>query len=338
MKAKFSTRYISQNRTDLSKAVPLDTPIVVFFDPSTKCHLACNFCPCGQAHKELWRQDRQAVVMPFELAKKIIDDLTEFPHKINTLRFYKDGEPLMNKRLPDIIGYANKRNIAERYDFTTNAVFLTPERSAAIVEAGLTRIIISVNGLSEERYREDCGVKINFNRFVDNIAYFYEHRDNCTVFVKTTNAALRGESEEKFYSIFGDICDEIAIENISPIWAGFGSGQNTYEIQNDNIFADKKAKDRVVCPFILYQLCYNADGTASACFDDWNHQLIVGDGKTQSAVEIWNGEPLRNMQLAHLSGKRNELSVCRNCKQLIYCATDNVDDSREAMRQRYTRQ
>ena len=55
--------------------------------------------------------------------KKIIDDCKGFPEKIKVLRLYKEGEPLVNKRLPEMIEYATKSGMFETIDFTTNDGF-----------------------------------------------------------------------------------------------------------------------------------------------------------------------------------------------------------------------
>ena len=102
----------TNDRTRLETVIPLETPYLVFLDPSSSCNFKCKFCPCGGANKDFWNKEKQVGVLSYETARKVIDDLTYFPDKIKTLRLYKEGEPLLNKRLPDIINYARKKDIA----------------------------------------------------------------------------------------------------------------------------------------------------------------------------------------------------------------------------------
>lgn len=335
MKARKSTRYLTGNRTDLGKVIPLETPIVVVVDPSSDCNFGCVYCPCGKNNRHLWREGRKAGKMSYELCRKIIDDMKDFPGRINTLRFYKDGEPLMNRRLPDMIRYARERNVADRIDFTTNATLLTRNLSAALIDAGLSRINISVNALTSDRYLEVCGVRIDMNRFIENIDFLHKISEDCQIFIKTTDLGLDGENEQRFYDMFDNICDEIAVENISPSWPDFGFGS----IKNDkamNIYGDAKVKKSLVCPFIFYQLCVNYDGSVSSCFADWNHKLLIGDVGRQSLVDIWNGDAMRRIRLLNLQGHRAQLDVCKSCGQLAYCAIDSIDEARnEIMKKMY---
>ena len=105
MKAKYEPRIDLVNRTPLETVIPLSTPFVVFVDPSDACNFKCRFCPTSdRALMKLagrpWKQ------MSFDLFKKIADDMTEFSEQVEVLRMYKDGEPLLNKRLADMIKYA----------------------------------------------------------------------------------------------------------------------------------------------------------------------------------------------------------------------------------------
>ena len=117
--AKLGTRY-GNDRTELQNVIPLETPFLLFVDPSSVCNFRCKFCPCGGANKELWSKDKKVNIMPYEIYRRVIDSAAEFPQKLKTLRLYKEGEPLLNKRLPDMINYARRKDVASKIDFTTN--------------------------------------------------------------------------------------------------------------------------------------------------------------------------------------------------------------------------
>ncbi len=44
--------------------------------------------------------------MDYDLFRKVIDDLRKFPEPLKMLRLAANGEPLLNKRLPEMIEYA----------------------------------------------------------------------------------------------------------------------------------------------------------------------------------------------------------------------------------------
>lgn len=333
MKAKVGTRY-HQNRTELQTVIPLKTPFILYLDPSSVCNLSCEFCPCGRAHRDLWTDEKRDSVgiMDFDLYKKIIDDCQGFPDNIKVLRLYKEGEPLANKKLPEMIEYAHASGKFDTIDFTTNGTLLNPEVNRKLVAAGLSRINISVEALDAEGYKKISNVDLDYDKFVDNIRDLYEHKGDCHIFIKTmTDKEKDEELEKRFYEIFGDICDEIAVEHIANCWPGF---ENTSE--QVNVYHGAGYREYVVCPRIFYILTINANGSASHCIVDWNYKGIIGDAKTQNVVDIWNSKEYQEIRLAHLNCKRREIELCKDCMEIESAAVDNIDEYREMLLERMT--
>ena len=109
---------------------------------------------------------------------------------------------------------------------------LNPKLNKELVDSGLQRINISLEGLTSERYLKVAQAKIVWEDFVANIKDLYEYsrtKGDLVIYVKVVNNAseLKGKTvfsmteEEKnyFYKTFGDIADEIYIEKIVPQWA-----------------------------------------------------------------------------------------------------------------------
>lgn len=317
MKAKPSQRVRLDQRTPLQEVIPLDTPFHIFVDPSAACNFSCKFC----FNKDKSRTSH--TIMKFEVFEKIIQDLKEFPRKLKVLRLYKEGEPLLNRRLPDMIALAKKMNIADSIDFTTNGSLLSPEKNVELINAGLDAINISIEGITAERYFEVSGVKIDFEQFVKNIQHLYQNKGNCRILIKTNDVNVHKDEEKKFYNIFGDICDEIAIEQVVPIWNNVDISDVKSEfdvgIYNQNTYS------RNICPYIFYSMAINSDGSVSSCFSDWEHLNIIGDVKEKSVYEIWNSKALRKLRIAHLENNRSSFPVCADCKQLTFATIDNID-------------
>src|SRR5688500_17730381 len=68
------------------------------------------------------------------------------------LIFYSQGEPYINPKFLDMVKYAHKRGI---YTITsTNGHFLNSENARKTVESGLDRILISIDGSTQEVYEQ----------------------------------------------------------------------------------------------------------------------------------------------------------------------------------------
>ena len=123
------------------------TPLFVSVEPSAVCQLRCPACPVGLRNNEiteLRHSDR--------LLKKAIWEraLSQIKETAWVVQFYFQGEPLLNKDLPLMIREAHDAGLYTIV--STNAQAMTPELANALVAAGLDRIIISMDGLTQETY------------------------------------------------------------------------------------------------------------------------------------------------------------------------------------------
>ena len=334
MKAKEGQRYIKEGRTRLEAVIPLKTPFILYLDPSSVCNLQCEFCPCGRAHADLWTEEKKNSIgiMDFETYKKVIDDCAEFPDKIKVLRMYKEGEPLLNPNFVKMVEYAKQSGHFLSIDTTSNATLLNPELNRKIVAAGLDRINISVEAMDAEGYLKTSNAKIDFEKFVDNIRDLYENKGNMHIFIKTMAENYDTpfeETKEKFYSIFGDICDEITVEHMAPCWPEFNT-----ELMDEEIGVyGNKIQECTVCPRLFYILTINSDGEASRCIVDWNRRMTLGSVKDYSLKELW--DKMDYYRLEHLKGNRRKIQGCAKCLEIETACVDNIDDYREELLEKY---
>jgi radical SAM protein with 4Fe4S-binding SPASM domain len=330
MRAQLKPRINLDDRTRLETVIPLATPFIVFVDPASSCNFKCSFCPTGH-HDLIADTGRFNGVMKFDLFTKIIDDLAAFDCPIKVLRLYKDGEPFLNKRLADMIAYAKQSGHVDYVDTTTNGSLITPERLGPVLEAGLDKINISVDGMSAITYKKFTGVEFDLQKLVDNVRWLYANRGGCEVVVKIPSELITSEAErQQFFDLFGDHCDRIFVENFAPCWPGFDIEAHTGVTISKGIY-QQEIGSTDVCPYIFYGYSVNADGLVSSCFLDWGRKLIIGDTRIQSMKDIWNSDAMNALRLQHLEGKRREHPVCGSCGQLSHCLPDNIDAHREVL-------
>ncbi len=324
MKAKIKPRINLDDRTLLQDVIPLSTPFVLFVDPASKCNFQCTFCPTGD--RELIKNTgRYQGLLKFDVFKKIIDELADFPEKIKVLRMYKDGEPLLNKNLAKMIAYAKESGHVPYIDTTTNGTLITPERMAPIIEAGLDKINISVDGMNVEQYQKFTKFDFNFSEFIENVKWLYENKGDCEIAIKIPRELITQAQQQEFYDTFGDYCDRIFIENFAPCWPIFDIEKRTGFKITEGIYQQKISPTNT-CPYIFYSMSVNAGGEVSSCFLDWERKLLIGDTQKQTISQIWNSDSLNKLRIQHLEGKRMENPICSKCGQLSHCLPDNIDD------------
>ena len=323
MKAEFKPRIDKVNRTKLETVIPLKTPFIINVDPSDACNFQCKFCPTGDRELMKRTEGRKLQIMDFDLYKKIIDDVCEFDDKIKVIRLYKDGEPLLNPHFADMVRYAKTSGCCDRVDTTTNASLLTRERSDQIIEAGLDRINISIEGVTEEHYKDFSRYKINYDELVENIGYLYENKTNTEMIVKTNGDVLTEDERNKFLNTFGDITDGIYIESIMDCWPTFE--QTKVEVNESRGIYGQEIKEVSVCPYVFYSIAVNSDGTVSLCFLDWSRKLVIGDCRKEKIADIWRGDRMKEFQRMFLRNERKSHPVCAECGQLRQGQPDDID-------------
>ncbi len=336
MKAKIKPRINLDNRTKLETVIPLSTPFILFIDPSSLCNLKCKFCPTG--HSELIKESgRWQGLMKWNLYKQIIDNLSEFDKPLKVLRLYKDGEPLLNPRFSDMVKYARDSNAVDYIDTTTNGLLINNHTMKPIIDNGLDKINISVNGISIRQFLEVSNVNINFDKYVENIKNLYNIKKDCEIVIKIAGDFLIDDEKTKFYNIFSDHCDRIFIENMMPCWNDFDVEKeaNIKISTNKGIYNQELPQTTInACPYIFYSMSVNSDGSVSLCFLDWQHKLIIGDVRSQSLKKIWDGNLLYHYQILNLTDKRKNIPVCKNCQQLRYGMPDNIDNFSNILREK----
>jgi len=295
--------------------LPLSTPWVINVDPSSLCNFRCRFCFHACEH-----QIQQKGLMPWELYKKIISDIKEFDNPLKVLRLYAFGEPILNPKFADMIKYAKDAKISETIDTTTNGSLLNPKLNLEIIDAGIDRINISVNGITAKQYLEFSHYVIDFDKYVENIIHLYENKKQCTIFIKINGDTISEDDKEKFLEIFTPISDGIAIENLMSCWYNIDIKSNP----NVGIYG-QPLKEVKICPYIFYSYCINFNGNVSACFLDWNQKLLVGNIFNNNLKEIWNGPDLTRMRITMLKKFRNLMPICKNCNQLIAGQPEDLD-------------
>ena len=123
------------------------TPLFVSVEPAAVCQLRCPACPVGLRNtgKPGCRDTERC--MSFEVWHRVLSEIRDTAFIV---QFYFQGEPLLNKDLPQMIREAHDAGLYTIV--STNAQAMTEAMAEALVNSGLDRIIVSMDGLTEESY------------------------------------------------------------------------------------------------------------------------------------------------------------------------------------------
>lgn len=331
---------VDKNRTILRDAVPLNSPLSMYIEPTRICNFKCFYCmhsTRGEETGALAKTGFKLEHMDIEFFAKLVKEIMEFPTIPKRVCFSGLGEPLTNKQLPDMIRMLRKAGFEGRIDVISNGSLLTPEMSDALVSAGISRIQISIQGLSTEKYKEICGVSMDIEKLKSNIRYFYEHKGNATIYVKIIDSILENKEDEKmFFDMFGDICDTIYIEHLVIMEQQMGD--HGREVDTTRNLMGEIVEKRFVCGVMFYFLQVNIDGETFPCSTPGlPNSFSMGCAKEKTLLEIWNDRKRNGLIRKNLKDGYASIPTCALCSSCIAVADDSeyLDDCREEILERF---
>jgi len=294
--------------------LPLRMPVSIMIDPSNVCNFRCSFCTTSD-NELLKKFERPKGMMDYDLYRKIIDDISNLKEKTNshpkTLLLYKDGEPLLNKNIDQMITYAKKKAVVDHVVVTTNASLLNEEMTNRLLLSDLDILRISIQSLSQENFQKITKTKFDTKKIKENIAHFYSERNKLNKKTKITISYIDCEKVERpiidnFVKEYSLISDSVMIKPIN--------GWTRSEVSDWSLgVVRQRKKEPIVCADPFSRLSINFDGSVSICCVDWSHGTVVGNFKNQNLDEIWNGKKLSNFRILHLKGQRAKIGPCANC-------------------------
>lgn len=317
--------FFEGRREELHNALPLNSPFSANIEVSSYCNIRCKYCrhSLGVAETKKLQNLRN---MDLDAFTGIIRQFEAFPQPIKKLVINGVGEPLCNPDFPKILSVATHSNSIEKVEFFTNATLLTPEFSQEIIQTGVDRIKVSLQGLSSEKYREVCGVNIDYNALYKNLEWLASIKQKTELFIKIIDIGLENDYSE-FAKEFS-FADKIFVEHVRPWFS-----EINYEFVEK--LNDPVTKDRVnkygkavnvpkVCPIPFYRLYINVDGDVFYCYSIRRPAPIYNCMK-KSLVDIWNSETRNNFLRSMLREGRKCSIACDGCTMMCDAAFSKED-------------
>lgn len=321
-------------RVELYKQLPLKTPFSVHVFPIYMCNFKCKYCLHSMTTEELKAKNFKKELMSFETYKKAIDNIKLYDNKLKALLFAGHGEPLLHPDICKMVKYAKDNQVADRIEIVTNASLLTKKMSDGLIKASVDRLKISIQGTSEEKYKDVAGYDLNYDEFLANLKYFYENKKHTEVYIKIIDIALEDKQDErKFISMFEPVADYVNIEYAIPFIKEIDD--TVYDKEFDKCKQGNLNSSQVCSmPFYMQVVAPNGD-ILPCCSTDV--PIVLGNIHKNSIKEIWEGKVQNNFLKMMLKDK-NLNQTCKFCCVPEYGlqAGDYLDDYKEELLKKYS--
>lgn len=315
-----SSFYVTKWR---KKPVQWGMPFTISFEPTTACNLRCPECPSG-----LRAFTRPTGNLREDFFKETIDELYK---ELLYLIFYFQGEPYINPNFLDMVKYAHDKGI---YTITsTNGHFLNEENARKTIESGLDRMIISVDGTTQEVYEQyrKAGTLENVLQGAKNVVKWKKKLKSKTPHLIFQFLVVK-PNEHQISEVYR-LAEEIGIDEVKLKTAQIYDYENgspliptidkyaRYAEKNDGTW---QVKNELLnhCWKLWHSCVITWDGmVVPCCFDkDATHRL--GDLKQTSFKTLWQGEAYQSFRQQLLQG-RDQIDICTNCTEGCTVWVDN---------------
>ncbi|GAC1602394.1 MAG: radical SAM protein [Chitinophagaceae bacterium] len=308
-----SSFYISKWR---NKPVQWGFPISISVEPTTSCNLRCPECPSG-----LRAFTRPTGMLQKNFFSETIDQLYK---ELFYLVFYFQGEPYLNPQFLDMVKYAASKKI---YTATsTNAHYLTDANARRTIESGLDRLIISIDGTTQDVYQQ-YRVGGTLNKVLEgakNMIKWKRELKSTTPFIIFQFLVVK-HNEHQVEDV-----KNLALEmGADDIW--FKTAQ-VYDYENDpnqliptnekysryrknsNNIVEVKSTLENHCWRLWHAPVITWDGLVVPCCFDKDAQHQLGDLKGMPFKKIWQNEKYKSFRKKIMQSRKN-IDICANCSE-----------------------
>ena len=290
-------------------------PMTISIEPTTACNLRCPECPSG-----LRSFTRDTGNMKEDFFRKLIDDMHR---QLLWLIFYFQGEPFINPKFLDMVKYAHSRGI---YTITsTNGHFLDPDNARKTVASGLDRILISIDGSTQEvyqQYRRE-GKLSTVLEGARNLVKAKKEAGSNTPHIIFQMLVVRPNEHQiddvkKMAKEIG--VDEVKLKTAQVYEYTNGNDliplQDKYSRYHKDSSGEWKIKNKLLnqCWKLWHACVITWDGMVVPCCFDKDAIHKMGDLKQQSFTEIWKGLSYHSFRQNLLKG-RDKIDICTNCTE-----------------------
>jgi MoaA/NifB/PqqE/SkfB family radical SAM enzyme len=323
----------NNSRVNLRECVPIEFPFSMQISVGNSCNFRCYYC--SHSNSENRKRLISHGTLNIDDYKRVIDNIAKYG-VLKQMPFSGLGETLLYKGLPDLIAYAQEKGVTRKTIVVTNGTLLTKKLSEALLSAGLDEIRISLQGLSVEEYKVNASVNIDFDKFLEDVAYFFANRGTCKVYIKIIDKMVETDAKKyKFDELFGSISDELNIESLLPTNGNERADTSEYT----QTLRSGAVREINVCPLPFYQTFMDCNGDLCACCaigENYFRGPIIGNLYAQDFADIWNKGVHRQLCLDMLEGRRTEIPECTGCNAYKYQTSprDHFDGSEDEIKER----
>lgn len=314
------------------------------FALSNRCNAKCVWCPVSRGTKLNFDMDK-------DLVFKIIDEVSdpEFPYEIKNIHMSENGEALYHKDFVEILRYIKKKLPNTEVDMLSNFGLMSNKIAKILIDEKLFYSIqVNVDGHDEDSYRAVKGIP--FKSVIKNLKHFLQLRyDHYPEMIFTINVMPAFEYAATVFSTFGKNPDQVKPGQAVPYSTyelvceslKYHLGQELYDSlsllrhSKAGLWAERskfksgefKVQSDVSCPLIKRiqeEMFIAPNGDYYACCLDDNNDMVLGNLKENTVLEIWQSQ--ERINFVNNLKMKNFDKLGYPCNTIGACQTVSIDE------------
>lgn len=307
-------------------------PLSIEIEATYHCNLKCPFCA-----RVVKPDERNAGHMSDTLWKKFLRECER--NGLKALMMDHEAESLMNPNFFKMLGEAKAAGIIDIW-LHTNATLLTPERSALLIEGGLTKLNCSIDASTEETYNV-LRVGGRFQKVVENVKTFLR--------IKTEKGAHHLRTRVSFVEQAENIREKRdffeywrRIPGVNMITFQECIDMRPFEVADEDSGLFEAALDRKYaeeepfhCSAPWETPILDVNGNVIPCGQPvraHNQDFILGNlNRGDTIASCWNGPKMTALRELHRKGEWYKNPMCRVCVKTLRESRRKLETLRRAV-------
>lgn len=294
-------------------------PMVYNIETTNACNMRCRMCPrTTMMTRSVESLDRDTFIRVVDQLSPVDPDLWSkwesfvqeeygvgpdepsenhfFLYVIpRVIQLHGYGDPLLDKNMAEYVALLTERGF-ESY-FSCNPANIDLQAMERMMENGLTYIKYSVESTDDERFKDIRGNQSNFTESYQNIERLLElkaTRGLSTTFVITMLDLNLEDQQLEFRRLreaFADKDVYLYLKSEDQQW------------YREDYHGTESIHWREPCKHPWMSMTVKSNGEVAMCMEDFDNEIILGDARTESLEDIWNGDRYRQFRWDHILAK-----------------------------------
>jgi radical SAM protein with 4Fe4S-binding SPASM domain len=291
----------------------LARPSVFMVEPTNVCNGTCSLCPVGVDIDK-----RPKGFLAYETLVRLVDEIRPYA-KCVIMNFA--GEPLLHRRIGDLISYAETNGIPVIVGTSG-----TIDKSEELIASGVSELLFSLDGATPETYHRYRNYRngTRFETVVENLRRLVEAKKRSgsakpRIILQFVVFRHNEHETEDIVSLgrrigvdavdLKPVClNDFFGESLEDMIARYLPARQSHYLRRGDRMVLKKPP---LCSFIFHETEILWNGDVTICCYDYDGAYVLGNILEEGGFEaVWKGEKYREMRrrIAKL-----EPDLCRRC-------------------------